>query len=161
MVFSIQSVLLVLQEYYNHDVSQNCSDTLFEVFYNSNIRLCYLMLQVANGPGLAFNVFTEAIMLLPGSPFWAVLFFTILITLGVDGQFTLLESLLTVLFDSKHVAKIRKEIVVGMVTVFHFSSNTIFKYMLTSNRKGVTMWWQEMAAVMFSKFLLVTLDTDK
>ena len=124
MVFSIQSVLLVLQEYYNHDMSQNCSDTLLEVFYNSNIKLYYLMLQVANGPGLAFNVFTEAITLLPGSPFWAVLFFTILITLGVDGQFTLLESLLTVLFDSKHIAKIRKEIVIGMVTVFRCSSST-------------------------------------
>ncbi|XP_065914626.1 sodium- and chloride-dependent glycine transporter 2-like isoform X1 [Dysidea avara] len=75
---------------------------------------------VANGPGLAFNVFTEAITLLPGSPFWAVLFFTILITLGVDGQFTLLESLLTVLFDSKHIAKIRKEIVIAVVCIVLF-----------------------------------------
>ena len=56
---------------------------------------------------------TEAITLLPGSPFWAVLFFTMLITLGVDSQFTGLEGLLTVLFDSKSLAKIRKEILVG------------------------------------------------
>ena len=76
------------------------------------------MLQVANGPGLAFNVFTEAITLLPWSPLWAVLFFAMLITLGVDSQFTSLESLLTVLFDSKHIAKIRKEIVVGKVAVY-------------------------------------------
>ena len=103
------------------------------------------MLQVANVPGLTFNVFTEAIILLPGSPFWVVLFFTMLITLKVDSQFTSLESLLTVLFDSKHVAKIRNEIVVGMVTVTFISlfiKYKIFKYMLTkqpSNRKGVTM----------------------
>ena len=76
------------------------------------------MLQVANGPGLAFNVFTEAITLLPWSPLWAVLFFAMLITLRVDSQFTSLESLLTVLFDSKHIAKIRKEIVVGKVAVY-------------------------------------------
>ncbi|XP_065914672.1 sodium- and chloride-dependent GABA transporter 1-like isoform X2 [Dysidea avara] len=75
---------------------------------------------VANGPGLAFVVFTEAITLLPGSPFWAVLFFLMLMTLSVDSQFTSLEGLLTVLFDNKYIAKIRKEIVVAIVCIMMF-----------------------------------------
>ena len=51
-----------------------------------------------------------------------------LITLKVDSQFTSLESLLTVLFDSNHVAKIRKEIVVGMVTITFISLFIKYKY---------------------------------
>ena len=44
-----------------------------------------------------------------------------LMTFGVDSQFTSLEGLLTVLFDNKYIAKIRKEIVVGNIICLFFS----------------------------------------
>lgn len=66
-----------------------------------------------SGPGLAFIVITEAILLMPGSPFWAILFFVMLLTLGLDSQFATVEAIITVLYDIKRVAKIRKELVVG------------------------------------------------
>ncbi len=62
---------------------------------------------------MAFIVFTEALTLLPVSPIWALLFFIMLFLLGLDSQFAGLEVIVTVLFDSKTVRKVRKEIVVG------------------------------------------------
>ena len=69
------------------------------------------MFQVSKGPGLAFIVFTEALLHMPGAPFWAVLFFIMLLLLGLDSQFASMEGIIT---DIKFMKKIRKEILVGM-----------------------------------------------
>ena len=50
---------------------------------------------------------------MPGSPFWAVMFFIMLLLLGLDSQFGTLEAFITVLTDNKRIRKIRKELVVG------------------------------------------------
>ncbi|XP_064641024.1 sodium-dependent noradrenaline transporter-like [Lineus longissimus] len=54
---------------------------------------------VAEGPGLVFVVYPEAIATIPGSVFWALLFFLMLLTLGLDSSFGGLEAILTGLKD--------------------------------------------------------------
>ncbi|XP_017157221.1 sodium-dependent neutral amino acid transporter B(0)AT2-like [Poecilia reticulata] len=51
------------------------------------------------GTGLAFIAFTEAMTLLPGSPFWSALFFLMLLNLGLSTMFGTMEGILAPLRD--------------------------------------------------------------
>ncbi|KAM6895740.1 sodium- and chloride-dependent betaine transporter-like [Xenentodon cancila] len=52
-----------------------------------------------SGPGLIFIAYPRALSLLPGSSFWAVLFFLMVLFLGLDSQFVCVESLATAITD--------------------------------------------------------------
>lgn len=74
----------------------------------------FVVPQSASGTGLAFIVFTEAVIKMPGSQVWAVLFFIMLFSLGLSSMFGNLEGLLTPLLDLHLVPKcIPKEIFTG------------------------------------------------
>ncbi|KAM7542581.1 hypothetical protein Aperf_G00000003508 [Anoplocephala perfoliata] len=51
------------------------------------------------GPGLAFIVYPEAVAHIPGAPIFAVCFFAMLFTLGLDSQFATLETLTSGFMD--------------------------------------------------------------
>uniref|UniRef100_A0A672H1R4 Transporter n=1 Tax=Salarias fasciatus TaxID=181472 RepID=A0A672H1R4_SALFA len=52
-----------------------------------------------SGPGLVFIVYPQAVTLLPFPQVWSVCFFSMIILLGIDGQFAGLESIMTSLSD--------------------------------------------------------------
>ncbi|CAI2737403.1 unnamed protein product, partial [Dicrocoelium dendriticum] len=52
-----------------------------------------------SGPGLAFVVYPRVLGILPGSLFWSVCFFLMILLLGIDSQFTGVEGMVTAISD--------------------------------------------------------------
>lgn len=81
------------------------------------------------GPGLVFQVYPEAIATLPGSNFWAFIFFFMLITLGMDSTMGGLESVITGFKDefhklfSKH--RYSREIFTAIIMLLSFTISTV------------------------------------
>ncbi|XP_064620267.1 sodium- and chloride-dependent glycine transporter 2-like [Lineus longissimus] len=55
---------------------------------------------ILSGSGLAFIAYPEGISRMPAAPVWGVLFFTMLLTLGLDSQFAMMETAITGIIDS-------------------------------------------------------------
>ncbi|KAF5299704.1 hypothetical protein FQA39_LY11499 [Lamprigera yunnana] len=69
------------------------------------------------GPGLVFIVYPEAIATMSGSVFWSIIFFLMLITLGLDSTFGGLEAMITALCDEypKFLGRHREIFVFGLL----------------------------------------------
>ncbi|KAG8512348.1 Sodium-dependent neutral amino acid transporter B(0)AT3, partial [Galemys pyrenaicus] len=81
----------------------------------------------ASGTGLAFIVFTEAILHMPGAPGWAVLFFAMLFSLGLSSMFGNMEGVITPLLDMGVLPRsVPKEVLTGAVCLGCFLLATCF-----------------------------------
>ncbi|KAL3044117.1 hypothetical protein OYC64_003868 [Pagothenia borchgrevinki] len=83
--------------------------------------------QSASGTGLAFIVISEAVIEMPGSQIWAILFFTMLFSLGLSSMFGNLEAVLTPIKDLNLFPKwIPHELVTAIICLISFSTALIF-----------------------------------
>ncbi|KAK8758896.1 hypothetical protein V5799_003472 [Amblyomma americanum] len=72
------------------------------------------------GPGLVFIVYPEAIAAMPGSTFWAIIFFLMLLTLGLDSSFGGSEAVITGFSDEYPFVKRNRELfVAGLFTLYY------------------------------------------
>jgi len=75
---------------------------------------------VEGGTGLAFVAYPTAVTRLPAAPLWSFLFFTMLLTLGLDSQFTMVETLITAMYDELPWLRARQWLVVGATCLAGF-----------------------------------------
>lgn len=71
------------------------------------------------GPGLVFIVYPAAIATMPGSTFWALIFFMMLLTLGLDSSFGGSEAIITALSDEfPKIGRNREVFVAGLFSLY-------------------------------------------
>lgn len=94
---------------------------IFSVLGNMALELGVEVPQVVKSSfGLAFTVYPAALSKLPGANFWACLFFLMLFTLGLDSQFTILETVATSLCDWSPKLKKRRISTMAGVSIILF-----------------------------------------
>lgn len=126
--FNIGDENITLQNYeqwLNHLNSSDPSEV-----ESLNLPTCDLqtyLAQSASGTGLAFILFTEAVINMPGSQVWAVLFFVMLFMLGLSSMFGNLEGVLTPLLDLHVIPSwVPKELLTGLICLISFCVGLIF-----------------------------------
>ncbi|XP_076446150.1 sodium-dependent proline transporter-like isoform X2 [Babylonia areolata] len=76
---------------------------------------------VTQGPGLTFVVYPEAVAKLPISPLWALLFFLMLFTIGLDSQFGMFETMTSAFIDEfPHLLKNKKVLFTAIMCFIEF-----------------------------------------
>ncbi|KAL3079076.1 hypothetical protein niasHS_014858 [Heterodera schachtii] len=71
------------------------------------------------GPGLVFVVYPEALATMPGATVWSLIFFLMLLTLGLDSSFGGSEAIITGLSDEFPAIKRNREVFVAVLFSFY------------------------------------------
>jgi len=90
---------------------------------------------IKGGTGLAFIAYPEAVTQMPVPQLWSFLFFAMLITLGLDSQFTMTETVTTAFMDQWPWLRAHKGKVVIAASIFGF-----FMGLTMCSRGGIFMF---------------------
>ncbi|KAG7213955.1 hypothetical protein KM043_003148 [Ampulex compressa] len=132
--FAGNKAILFENELISHENITNAEydlvlSTLNSSTLNITLETCSLSNELDNaaeGTGLAFIIFTQAIVELPGAPFWSCIFFLMLLALGLGSQIGILEGMLCVIFDIDLFKRIKKQYITGVVCIVCFFVGLIF-----------------------------------
>eukprot|EP00795_Rhopilema_esculentum_P001551 gene1551-16000_t len=80
----------------------------------------------SGGTGLAFITMTEVINQLPGSTFFSIVFFMMLVTLGLSSMFGNLESIVSSIKDMPYFKNVRNEYVIISIAIPSYLFGLIF-----------------------------------
>ncbi|XP_021536760.1 orphan sodium- and chloride-dependent neurotransmitter transporter NTT5-like [Neomonachus schauinslandi] len=78
------------------------------------------------GPGLAFAAFSQAVSLFPGSSFWAILFFSTLVIMGLNTSIRILEGIVYPLQNSISIFRRHPKLLSVIVCLGGFLGSLIF-----------------------------------
>merc|ERR1712223_367161 len=73
-----------------------------------------------SGTGLAFVAYPDLVTRFAGAPFWSVLFFAMLFTLGLDSLFAIVETILSGIMDFEPRLRTKKTYIVGIICIVGF-----------------------------------------
>ncbi|XP_074126985.1 sodium-dependent neutral amino acid transporter B(0)AT2 isoform X1 [Sminthopsis crassicaudata] len=106
-----------------YDVIKKVKEKEFPKLHLSPCHIEDELNKAVQGTGLAFIAFTEAMTHFPASPFWSVMFFLMLINLGLGSMFGTIEGIITPVVDA---FKLRKEILAVACCLLAFLLGLIF-----------------------------------
>ncbi|OON20909.1 putative sodium-dependent noradrenaline transporter, partial [Opisthorchis viverrini] len=93
--------------------------------YMANKRSVLVSDVIQDDPVLVFSVYPEALATLPGSVFWSIVFFLMLLTLGLDSSFGGSEAVITALSDEYPILAHHRELFVLFLFSFYCIIGTL------------------------------------
>ncbi|XP_039724908.1 sodium-dependent neutral amino acid transporter B(0)AT2 [Pteropus medius] len=106
-----------------YDIIQKVKEEEFPALHLNSCQIEDELNKAVQGTGLAFIAFTEAMTHFPASPFWSVMFFLMLVNLGLGSMFGNTEGIITPIVDT---FKVRKEIFTVIYCLVAFCIGLIF-----------------------------------
>ncbi|KAI4587861.1 hypothetical protein R6Z07M_004531 [Ovis aries] len=106
-----------------YDIIQKVKEEEFPELHLNACQIEDELNKAVQGTGLAFIAFTEAMTHFPASPFWSVMFFLMLVNLGLGSMFGTIEGIITPVVDT---FKVRKEILTVICCLLAFCIGLIF-----------------------------------
>uniref|UniRef100_A0AAQ5YFR9 Transporter n=1 Tax=Amphiprion ocellaris TaxID=80972 RepID=A0AAQ5YFR9_AMPOC len=100
-----QNITVDNYDHWVNYLNQTYPDQFSKVPLNDGCDRQKFLDESVSGTGLAFIAFTEAVIAMPGSQVWAILFFVMLFSLGLSSMFGNMEGVLTPIRDLKVLPK--------------------------------------------------------